>query len=341
MFRVPDLGLPADHPDRGLLTSIARDLDIPAASLMLAGSMAEYVRDTQAWRPELRDAGAQQALTDRFLAPLLPGLQALFLEVRAELDPFLRQAKPARGEAPYPIGQCLEIAEAVRARLETLDAARLTAPAARAFAALRDFRAAGGELRRAWGDLRGEYFQNALIVGALYVDVANDTVVVTKPPVEILPFAEAGFRPVADYPHYMRIAARYWKLRFLPNHFLPDLAPYLPLIQIAPSGGMRIGPLDPYMLGLNLGGRFLPSQQALAAAPLSPATFASLAAAMHDGPLPVAPDPEQGRAAALARCRTWRAEGRFDCAATFNRAIAAARQLNRRLAGVVAVARPA
>ncbi|TAJ73846.1 MAG: hypothetical protein EPO51_03145 [Phenylobacterium sp.] len=340
MFRVPDLELPPDHPDRAVLGAIARNLDISADRLALAGSMPEYVRHALAWRPQVHDS-RQQSLTDRFLTPVLPALHALFLQLRAELDPVLRQAKPARGSEPYPIGQCLEITQAVQARLEGLDPAGLSGPAARAFAALRDFRAAGGDLRRAWGDLRGEYFQNALIVGALYVDVSNDAVVVTKPPVEIRPFAEADFKPIADHLHFVRIATRYWNLRFLPNHFLPDLAPYFPLIHIAADGGMRVGPLDTYMLGVTLAGRFQSSEQALCASPLPPDTFASLGAAMRGGPVPVAASAEQGREAALARCRAWRAEGRFDCAASFNRAMAAAHDINRRLAGTAAIARTA
>jgi hypothetical protein len=341
MLRFPDLELPPDHPDRDLLTAIARRLDVPDGGLALLGSMSEYIQHGLAITPQLRDAPRQQALTDRFLTPALPALEILLLKLRAELDPALRQTRPFRGSKPYPLGQCLEITKAVQQRLATLDATELSGSAAEACAALREFVDAGGQVRRAWGDLRGRHFQNALIVGTLYVDVANDTVVITKPAVEILPFAKADFKPIADYIHFARIAQRYWNHRILPNHVLPQLAPYLPLIQIAPNGGLRLGSLNPYMLSLTLGTGFSPSEQALAASALPPRIFDSLGAALRGGPIPVAGSAEEGREAALAACRAYRTQARCDCAASFNNAMAAAREVNRRLAKLIAVPKAA
>ena len=59
--------------------------------------------------------------------------------------------------------------------------ARLDGAPASGLIALVAFMSHGGTMRKVWGDLRGEYFQNAFIVGSLYVDVANYTVVPTKP----------------------------------------------------------------------------------------------------------------------------------------------------------------
>lgn len=306
--------------------------DLPSDRSAPAGSMAERIRDALAETPRVRDEQRQQALTESFLAPVLPALETLLLDLRRELDPRLRAAQPARGAQPYPLGQCREITVAVRQRLAELDPGELRGPAAEAFAALQAFQAAGGEVRRAWGDLRNRYFQNALIVGTLYVDVANDTVDPRKPPVEILPFAEAGFSPIADYMHFARIARGYWNCRFWPNHVLPQLAPYLPLIMISATGRLRLEPSTGFMLALTLSKGFAPSEQALAAPALSPATFASLSAALNLRSTPVATDAEAGRAEALAWRRTYRAEGRAHCAASFGRAVAAGREANRQRA---------
>jgi len=341
MLQFPDRELPRDHPDRADLAAMANRLDVPAGRIALSGSMSEYIADGLALRPVLTDAPRQQALTESLLLPVLPALEALLLRLRAAVDPGLKALRPTLNGAPYPLGRCLETTQAVQARLESLQPADLCEADAAALATLRTFQAAGGEVRRAWGDLRGQYFQNALIVGTLYVDVSNDTVVATKPPVQILPLAEADFSPIADYLHFARIAGRYWKWRFLPNHILPDLAPYAPLVQIAPNGSLRLGPLDPYMLGLTLDGGFAASEQALRGPPPPAGVFDSLATAMQGAPVPVAATPDQGRAAALARCRTWRAEGRAGCATTFNRAVLAAREVNNRLAGMLAVPRAA
>jgi hypothetical protein len=311
--------------------------DASADRVTFVGSLAEYVAQGLDRTPEVRDPARQGALTDRFLRPALPGLRALFLELRTGLDTALREAQPARGGKPYPLGQCLEITLAVERRLEDLAPGQFEGAAAEACAAFLAFRAAGGEVRRAWGDLRGQFFQNALIVGTLYVDVANDTVVTTKPPVEILPFPDADFRPIADYVHFARIAQRYWKHDILPNHLAPELAPYFPLIQISPSGAIRVGPAGSPLLSLTLSQGFHPSERALAGPAMPALFFDSLRAALGDAPAAVAADPEQGRAAAIANCIRYRAEARFDSAKAFNRAMVGRQALNGALARLVAV----
>ena len=124
---------------------------------------------------------------------------------------------------PYPYGQCLEITQAVQQRLsDATEALFQNSPAIRGYRAYTAFRKAGGIMRQVWGDLRGEFFQNAFQVGTLYVDVANDSVTPTKPKVEILPFAEARLTPIADFRHFSRIATAYWKVQIYPNHVLPE-----------------------------------------------------------------------------------------------------------------------
>lgn len=342
MRRFPD-ELPEGHPDRQDLATVARRLDVPGSRIVLSPSMDDYIAEAMARRPTLVDTARQQVLTDTYLHPVLPGLIALLLRVRAELDQALRARKPSLNGAPYPLGQCLEITLAVQARLEEMVGDNrpmrdIDMAGSRALDALRAFCAAGGRVRRIWGDLRDAYFQNALIVGVLYVDVANDTVVITKPPVEILPFAEAGISPIADFDHFARIAGRYWRQRFVPNHILPELAPYMPFLQVAANGVVSVGPVDSYMLALTLAGGFAPSLRVLDAPPLNRELFAGVAEVARGGPIAVAASPEGGRAAALAACRAGRIGGRMDAAA-LNRAILAAHDVNRRLAGVRVLAR--
>ncbi|CAN7403358.1 hypothetical protein LJR225_002562 [Phenylobacterium sp. LjRoot225] len=281
--------------------------------------------------PRIRDVARQTALTERFLAPALAGLEALFQALRAEVDASLQVQQPSVAGKPYPLGQCMRITTAVQRRLGAVDAAGLSPQAARGHRALTVFARAGGTIHRAWGDLRGEYFQNALLIGALYVDVANDTVVPTKPKVEIRPFAQAGFSPIADHRHYGRIAERYWGDRIFPNHLLPALAPYLPLIQLGPTGRVSLGPTTSYMLGLTLSGRFAPSEEALNAPPLPGALFGALAAALNGRGWTLPQDALEGRAEALAACERYRAEGRHHSMTSLGRALLAANKANGRL----------
>lgn len=280
--------------------------------------------------PRIGDVARQTVLTERFLAPDLDGLEALFLALRAEVDAELQAAQPAVAGKPYPLGRCLGITKAVQRRVAAVDVTRLSPLAGRGHAALAAFLGAGGAIRRAWGELRGEYFQNALLIGALYVDVANDTVFPTKPKVEIRPFASSGFSAIVDHQRYARIAERYWGDRIFPNHLLPELAPWLPLIQLDPSGKVSLGPTIGYMLGLTLSRGFAPSQEALGAPPLPEALFGAMAATLG-GAWPLPKDAHEGRAVALARCERYRAEGRHRSMQALGRALVAANRANARL----------
>jgi hypothetical protein len=94
-------------------------------------------------------------------------------------------------------------------------------------------------------------------LGSLYVDVSNDTVTPTKPKVEILPFVDARFVPIRDFPHFIRIAQRYWKMEIFPNFLLPEIAPYCPLIYRRADGALMLGEVSSYMV---LAGRRVPLQ---------------------------------------------------------------------------------
>src|ERR1700756_4917879 len=88
-----------------------------------AASMSQRIRDALGETPEVRDPQRQHALTERFLRPVLPGLERLLLDIRRELDPRLGAAHPARGAQAYPLGRCREITVAVQERLAQLDPA--------------------------------------------------------------------------------------------------------------------------------------------------------------------------------------------------------------------------
>jgi hypothetical protein len=251
---------------------------------------------------------AQAALTARLLTPRLADLEALLLSLRAETDAALAPnvgptLGPVAGKA-YPYGRCREITNAflepLRARLQDAEA-----PAERA---LRDFLRQGGLVRPIWGALRGQYFQNALQVGSLYVDVANDTVTVTKPKVEILPLAESGFAAVRDAAHFAEVAERYWGARLFANHALPELAPHFPLVSLAPGGTPRLQSGTDYMIDLFRRDGFTASEAWLAEAPPPPDEATDRLRARgrerlgHEGAAP-------GRLAALAACRAAREDG--------------------------------
>jgi len=261
--------------------------------------------------PRLTNVAFEQTLTERYLLPALAELEAFFLELRHSVDPLLLQSRPQKLGKPYPLGQCLEITLAVGRLLELVAAAPMAGAAATGQAALLGFIAAGGTLRQVWGDLRGQFFQNAFLLGSLYVDVSNDSVVPTKPKVEILPFAESGLRPIADFAHFQRIAGTYWNSQFFPNHAFPELAPFCPLLRLTSQGQLYLCEPNNYMMALTLGQQFRPSEAMLRAPLLPQALFdrlQELAGRKRKGSvIRLAGSPQEGRRRALELCQRYRA----------------------------------
>lgn len=260
----------------------------------------------------LVDQSRQSVLTERYLLPALSDLENFFLAVRAQVDAQLAPSLPAKRGRPYPYGQCLEISVAAQRQLQRQDLHTLAwSPSAQlGLAAFRAFRRAGGELRRVWGDLRGEFFQNAFQLGTLYLDVSNDTVTPTKPKVEILPFADARFFPITDFRHFARVAERYWKVRIYPNHVLPEWAPYCPLVYVTWDGRMMLGEATMYMIALAKTGRFAPCEAVLGDAAMPPELFRKAREGLASLGVDLPDSPEQGREMALRACREFRGKRR-------------------------------
>lgn len=255
--------------------------------------------------PRVVDAERQHRLTETYLRPYLAELEAFFLELRADVDRQLATALPPKHGKPYPLGQCLEITLVAQDMLKSLDPAKLRSQQARSgYAAYQAFRRAGGSMRQVWGDLRGEFFQNAFQLGSLYLDVSNDTVTPTKPKVELLPFAQARFVAIRDFEHFSQIACQYWKVEVYPNHVLPELAPYLPVIWCYPTGQLMLGAAFAYMVVLTLTQRLVPSEQMLAMPAMPAAVFDRVHQALAgNGEWVLAENAQQGRLHALQACR--------------------------------------
>lgn len=178
----------------------------------------------------------QEALTERFIVPALPALEAEFLAIREEIDREMRRQLEANPKSAikgdpsrYPQGYCLPIT--IRS-FERFVARGLGATRSEAFDAVWRFHEAGGVVGRVWGVLREQYFQNAMQFGSLYFDVANDTVDVRKPKIEHMPLAISGFRNVESIADFAAIGERYWKCTLYPNLHFPRMMPVAPLVRI-------------------------------------------------------------------------------------------------------------
>lgn len=246
----------------------------------------------------------QAALTARHLAGIEPAMMAYFLARREETDAVLAPRFPFAGGKPYPYGRCEEITRDLYKNLM----ARLHHPVDPVEEAIRDFAVQGGAVRTVWGVLRNQYFQNALQFGGLYVDVSNDTVVTTKPKVEILPLETSGLVSIRDLAHFRETAEVYWDATLYANHLTPSLAPVLPMISVSP------GRLQPgfqsacdYMIGLMCRDGFQQAENWLCDGPPPPP---DLSAAMRAAiPADLLPRTDNGKAEAVAACQHARAAG--------------------------------
>lgn len=250
----------------------------------------------------------QQTLTERFLLPALPALQALLEDLRGRIDPALAARAPVKLGQPYPRGQSQEITQAVHETLGQLDAGTLPARAADGFAALAAFNAHGGSLRHVWGALRGTHFHHAFLFGTLLVDVAADAVGGGK--VDIVPFRQARFTPVRDHRHFSLLAESAWHATVYPNHLLPALAPYAPLVMLIPGGSVRIESDAAYMHELALAGGFTSSADVLSGPAMPPDLFGLVADTLGKAGIATAADAVQGQREALRLCARYRDQGR-------------------------------
>jgi len=246
----------------------------------------------------------QQALTERHLAGRIDDLTAYFLALRAEVDRKLADKLPSANGKPYPYGRCEEITREAFALLKK----RLQPAQTASERALHDFAAQGGHIRTVWGVLREQYFQNALQFGGLYVDVANDTVDLDKPQIEILPMAASGLVCVQDLAHFRRIAASYWGATLYANHLLPSLAPLLPMLSVSPDGLLPgLQSACDYMIALACRDNFAQAEAWLSDGPPPPVEV--IQAALAAAPADLHPWTADPRREAVTACRRARAAG--------------------------------
>ena len=283
--------------------------------------------------PRIYNLPQESELTVKHLLPVMNDIYACFLALRLQLDPVLRQAQPVKLGKPYPLGQCLEISLAVQRALRTQSPDGLPVSAARGLRAIQAFLKAGGSFRQVWGDLRGQFFQNAFLLGTLYVDVSNDTVTPTKPKVEIMPFDQADFVPIRDFEHFSELAQRYWNDRVFPNHVLPELAPWCPLVHVSREGRVRLHDATHYMLGMTTSQGFEPSETVLRQPAMADEVFRHIQTALKGSMHAVAASATEGRTQALQHCRTYRTRRLHKGAHHIGRMVTAVKQVNTLLAG--------
>jgi len=95
-----------------------------------------------------------------------------------------------------------------------------------------------------------------------------------------------------------------------PNHLIPALAPYFPLISLIPNNGIQLHNNSNYMLMLTRRNSFRLSEEVLNVPFGNDDLFQLIKESLHGSGLDVAKDGKQGHAIAIQYCRQYRAEDR-------------------------------
>ncbi len=208
------------------------------------------------------------ALTRKWITPNMGLITIGLRKIRARVDAHFEAQKAAATKQKagylsemkditrYPYGYCDIIRNIVWDHIHKSVAGQ--GPYVRYFAALKPFLRNGGLFRKIWGELTyGPYFQSAMQLGAYYIDVSNDTVVITKPKLEIKFLKDTQIVNVDDFEQYFTAAQSYFKWDVYPNVYLPEFASLYPGVAIHRNTGALLlcGVAKPvFYKNLNSGG---------------------------------------------------------------------------------------
>ncbi|MCP5195521.1 MAG: hypothetical protein H6974_01800 [Gammaproteobacteria bacterium] len=200
----------------------------------------------------------------------IQAIAADLAQLRLQVDLQLAPVYPHFAGKPYPLGRCTEIRDGMFLQLQ----AQLPHSRQPGLALLKQQLDSGAVLKKAWGSLRDEYFQSAMLLGEWYIDVANDTVHANKPRVEILPLASSGFSAITSFAQFVKIARPYWQVEIYRNDVCPALAPLMPLLCVGKDNVSWLSVANDDMLALAMHSQFGASEVILTALPPPPKAIA-------------------------------------------------------------------
>lgn len=165
----------------------------------------------------------------------IPYLTSYLLSLRERLEPEIKESLITKNKQPllnfFPKGCCLEISEvlfdyAIRDKSSPL------------FKLQKE----GFVVKKVYGILRDEVFQNAFQVGNLLADVSHDTHSKGKHPIHIAPYSNVNFKEIDSYLNLFKIMETYWGAEIYPNHFAPQISLVFPYV-IKSKGNIKFSQL--------------------------------------------------------------------------------------------------
>jgi hypothetical protein len=188
------------------------------------------------------DDPLQAELTEKRLVPemgmIVDGVRRIREIVDKRFLATMKQSGPSAAygvlsHRDYPVGFCGIIRDTI---FDVLDRSPM-------FTALQQ---EGVLLKKIYVILEGQYLQNAIQLGELYLDVANDSVDPRKEKIVLRHLRDVQYTCFDDYDDCFRVAESYLNIRLYPNLLFPQIAPILPMFAIAEDG--KIGLFREHMV---------------------------------------------------------------------------------------------
>jgi hypothetical protein len=126
----------------------------------------------------------------------------------------------------YPIGLCFPI---THVGYDYLQLKSIHTPEWRF---LLEFVNSGGVFKPLWGQISGIFYQTAIQLGSYYIDIANDTVDLNKPKVQISLMKDSEFKNINDLTEYAQINKVYCNYTLIPNFLYPNISLSFPFFKV-------------------------------------------------------------------------------------------------------------
>lgn len=176
----------------------------------------------------------QRELAQKYILPIIDELMDLIILSRIEFDREYLELNSSNGGSAnaiygeidihhYPVGHCSIIRDGVFEMMKKSDV-------------VESLIEKGILFKQLFVILDGSYTQNAIQLGNLFIDVANDTVNPKKEAVYCEAIEDINFENLKEYNSYYEMVENYLNLKLYPNLYLPKIADIFPMIALDVEG---------------------------------------------------------------------------------------------------------
>ena len=186
----------------------------------------------KAYSIDVTDSKEQKELTKKYVLPIIDELMDLIILSRKEFDRgYLssnssKSTKTIYGQIDinhYPVGHCSIIRDGV---FEILKKSSV----------IKELEEKGVIFKHLFVILDSSYTQNAIQLGNLFVDVANDTINPKKEAIYCEDIEDVDFENLEDYQSYYKMVEKYLNLKLYPNLYIPKIEDIFPVVALDADG---------------------------------------------------------------------------------------------------------